>query len=139
MSVDIKTIEEKLYNAPLFSEADMDEELYDGLAQMRAFLCERGAGDSHLLSRDYVLGVWYLTALTFDGNPQLIIRTTIPKGEYEEMLLDKELFDLVHHDIAFDYDEDVLGDAMVVKETQDELLAEILEGRVVTVYREEKQ
>lgn len=129
----VEIIEEKLYNAPFFTKSDVGGETYEGLSQIRALLCERGEGDSHLLNKDNVLGVWYLTSLTFDGNPQLIIRTTIPKGEYEEMLLDKELFDLVHHDIAYDFDKDIVDESGIIK-LQNEMITEILEGRIVTVY-----
>ena len=50
------------------------------------------------------------------------------------MLLDKEMFDLVHHDIAYDYDEDIINGSSKIEGERDELFAEILEGRVVTVY-----
>lgn len=134
MNVDIKEIEEKLSAAPQLSQDNVDEDVYEGLFKMRSLLCERGEDDPHLLSKGNVIAVWYFTSLTYDGNPQLLIRTTIPSGEYEEMLLDKEMFDLVHHDIAYDYDEDIINGSSKIEGEQDELFTEILEGRVVTVY-----
>ena len=81
MNVDIREIEEKLSVAPQLSQDNVDEDVYEGLFRMRSLLCERGEDDPHLLSKGNVIAVWYFTNLTYDGNPQLLIRTTIPSGE----------------------------------------------------------
>lgn len=137
--MEINEIREKLKAAPYFSRDNVAPNVYNGLSKMRTLLCERGEDDPHLLSKGNVTAVWYLTDLTYDGNPQILIRTTIPSGEYEEMLLDKEIFDIIHHDIAYDYDEDVIKGSSKIKGEQEELFTEILEDRIVLVYDREQQ
>lgn len=53
-------------------------------------------------------------------------------------MLDKEIFDIVHHDIAYDYNEDVIKGSSKIKGEQEELLTEILEDRIVLVYDKER-
>lgn len=72
--METKEIQEKLKAASYFSRDNVDADVYDGLSKLRALLCERGEDDPHLLNKGNVIAIWYLTGLTYDGNPQLIIR-----------------------------------------------------------------
>lgn len=134
----IKTIQEKLSRTPLFSNDNVELGLYAKLTELRKILCEREEDSEQLLNKGNIIAVWLLTGLTFDGKPQLIVRKTIASDEYESLLLDKEIFDIVGHDIAYDYDEDVVEGSSVIVSAQEDLFSEIMENRVVCVYDKER-
>lgn len=110
---------------PYFSENNVDKEFYKQFSQLRNILTSRTEQDVHQLNPRNVTGVWFLTEMSCDGNPQLILRSNIKRRTYERMLLSGEIFDIVPHDVAYDYD-DIFIDKDLVKE--------IKEGRLLTIY-----
>ncbi len=133
-------IAQKLNDMPFFSLGTVGDELFRDFNTLKKTLEERGENDHHQLNKGNVTGIWYLSGLKYEeGNPQLLVRSSIKKGTYERILLGSEIWDFVKQDVTFDYDADLLmGDGMIIG-TQKELCEEILAGRVYTIFDANRQ
>ena len=81
----------------------------------------------------------YLSGLQYEeGNPQILVRSDIPKGTYERILLHNEIFEIIYNDVVYDYDKDFVEDENVIHGLQKELLGELRAGRVYTIYDKER-
>lgn len=127
-------IEKVLDEAPFFSFLKVGEDLYRRFCELKKILETRDMDDPHQLNPCNVTGVWYFTDLKFEEeNPQLLIRTKIPKKSSEFLLLCAEIHNIVEQDVVFNYDTDLFADGMIVGQKQ-ELCEEITANRVLTIY-----
>ncbi len=86
-----------------------------------------------------ITGLWYLTALTYDDAPQLIIRTTKRFSTYDKLVLHGKIFDIFFQDVIYSYEDDVVGHDGMIIGLQNELIEEIRSGRVLTIYDENRE
>lgn len=92
---------------PKYSECDIHPELYEKALKSRRYIKE---------NPEYAItGLWYLTGLTWEGAPQLLIRLSqkTDKENYDEILkslqLNSDLFDIFCQDVIYNFDEEILG------------------------------
>ena len=133
-------VHEAVKKAPYFSKGNIDEGLYQRLAKLRETLCKREAGDAHQLNTSNVSGIWLLTGLKYEeGQPQILLRTSLKRATYERSLLNSEIFDFIRHDVTYDFDEDVMAGDTLIQGQQAELLEEIEAGRILVIYDKERE
>lgn len=133
-------IRETIRKAPYFSKGNIDEGLYQQLTKLRETLCKREAGDAHQLNTGNVSGIWLLTGLKYEeGQPQILIRSSLNRAAYERRLLNSEIFDFIKHDVTYDFDEDIMGGDTLIQGQQAELFAEIEAGRILVIYDKERE
>lgn len=140
-----QNIQEKIKTLPYFSSKDMSADFYDRFSKLREALESRGENSTHLLNKKNVTGIWYLTDLAFEeGEPQIIVRVdeTNPElktGSYTRLLLHGEIFDMIHNDVNYDYEEEINQGDTMIKGQQSKLFREIEQGRVLTIYDRERE
>lgn len=129
-----ENVEKILDEAPFFSLSKVGEDLYRRFCELKKVLETRSADDPHQLNPRNVTGVWYFTDLKFEeGNPQLLVRTKIPKKSNDFLLLCAEIHNIVEQDAVFDYRTDIFVDGMIIGQKH-ELCGEITANRILTVY-----
>lgn len=138
----IGEITEILRNTKYFSKDDMRRELYEQFLTVRETLLNNDENSGRLLNNGNVTGVWYLTDMVYDGGaPQVIIRygeAVNKMDSHKQLELDHELFEIIHNDVAFNYDKDLIkGDGMLIG-LQQMLFSEIERGRVLTIFDKER-
>lgn len=137
MEMDIR---ERIKKASYFSKSNTDEPLYQQFTKLRETLCRRGADDGHQLNTGNVSGIWLLTGLKYEeGQPQILLRSSLKRTDYERSLLNSEIFDFIKHDVTYDFDEDVIGGDTLIQGQQAELFAEIEAGRILAIYDKERE
>lgn len=140
-----QNIQEKIKTLPYFSSKDMSADFYERFSKLREALESRGENSTHLLNKKNVTGIWYLTDLAFEeGEPQIIVRVdeTNPElktGSYTRLLLHGEIFDMIHNDVNYDYEEEINQGDTMIKGQQSKLFREIEQGRVLTIYDRERE
>lgn len=127
-----------LMKAPDFTEGNVESVLAKRFEKLKNLIESRKEDDTHMLNPKNVTGIWYLSALRYEDNlaPLIIVRSPLRKGEYERMLLHKEIFDVIFNDATFDFDTDFVEGDTLIKGAQQELFDEVNKGRVYTIYRE---
>ena len=140
-----QNIQEKIKTLPYFSSKDMSADFYERFSKLKEALESRGENSTHLLNKKNVTGIWYLTDLAFEeGEPQIIVRVdeTNPElktGSYTRLLLHGEIFDMIHNDVNYDYEEEINQGDTMIKGQQSKLFHEIEQGRVLTIYDRERE
>jgi hypothetical protein len=134
----------KMKNFEYFSRNNIPEnifrkDLYDPLTNLRETLLKREAGDTHIFNKGNVTGLWLLTKMTYDGNPQLIMRSPVKSGTIDRLILNGEINGIVYQDVIYDYDTSVLGGTQPISGEQEELLEEIEKGNILTIYDKERE
>lgn len=130
-------IKAKLADTPFFSIGTVGDELFQRFKNLKELLERRGAEDFHTLNNEKVTGVWFFTHLKFEEDaPQLLIRTAYDKRSYEYLLVCSEIHEFVKQDVAYHLN-DLWGDGMIIGQ-KEELLTEIQEGRLLTIYDKER-
>lgn len=137
MSERLKEIEEKLANAPYIDKQLIDEKLFDKLSTLRYALSKRPENFPKMVNLKNITGVWYFPYLG-DENPHILIRSSVPTGTYERILLNSELCELVGNDVVYDYDRDLIGGDTLIKGQQEELFREIEDNDVYSVFIKER-
>lgn len=140
-----QNIQEKIKTLPYFSSKDMSADFYERFSKLKEALESREENSTHLLNKKNVTGIWYLTDLAFEeGEPQIIVRVdeTNPElktGSYTRLLLHGEIFDMIHNDVNYDYEEEINQGDTMIKGQQSKLFREIEQGRVLTIYDRERE
>ena len=138
-------IKEILNNTRYFSPEEMPKDIYDRFSRLRTTLMTREEDDTCLLNKGNVIGVWYMTDLSYDeGNPQIILRVDqdspeLKLGAPKRLYLNDEIFNIILNDVCYDYDEQVDKNDSFVEGLQDLLFSEIANGRVLTIYNKERE
>lgn len=138
-------IQERIKSTRYFTSSDMNADIYNRLAKLRGAITNREEDSPHLLNRKNVTGIWYLTNLSFEeGEPQIIVRVDennpdLKAGSYTRLLLHGEIFDILHNDVNYDYEEEINQGDTMIQGLQSKLFHEIEQGRVLTVYDKERE
>ena len=115
------------------------EKLAGRFQKLQQTILNRKENDPHALNPKNVTGIWYLSGLQYEeGNPQVLVRSDIPKGTYERILLHNEIFEIIYNDVVYDYDKDFVEGENVIHGLQKELLGELRAGRVYAIYDKER-
>lgn len=135
----MENIKEIFSKMPYISESNIDEKLYNRFQFMKSVMDKKDEKALHLLNKANITGIWLFTNLKYEEeNPQLLIRTTVKKRSLEYMTLCAEIHEFIKQDVVFDYDTDLSEDGMIIGQ-KDELIEEILSGRILTVYDKERE
>lgn len=122
-------IENALKNAEYVSLDNTSFELLEKFDKLRK---------SNIVSKKELSGIWYFPKLTYDGAPQLLIRTNYGKNSIEYLMLCAQIHTYIEQDIC--YSVDVLKqDCFFIEGQQEELVEEILNNRVLTIYDRERE
>lgn len=131
--------EKRLLTVPFFSKGTVGEKLAGRFQKLQQTILNRKENDPHALNPKNVTGIWYLSGLQYEeGNPQVLVRSDIPKGTYERILLHNEIFEIIYNDVVYDYDKDFVEGENVIHGLQKELLGELRAGRVYAIYDKER-
>ena len=88
--------EKRLLTVPFFSKGAVGEKLAGRFQKLQQTILNRKENDPHALNPKNVTGIWYLSGLQYEeGNPQVLVRSDIPKGTYERILLHNEIFEII--------------------------------------------
>lgn len=120
-----------------FFNAGNSGELHEKIKKTRDLLISRNYLDNHQFCRKKVSGLWLLK-LSYEGAPQIIVRTEVPLGGFERLLLHGELFDLIGQDVVYDYQVDIVDGTSMIKGLKEELIKEIKAKRILTIYDNER-
>lgn len=88
----------------------------------------------NLISRKYsncVSGLWYLNNNCYDDIKRFVIRTSIPYGTKEYLMLEAAISHSLHDCILYDYYQDLCGESEF---SYTDLTKEFEEGKALTVY-----
>ena len=122
-------IENALKNAEYVSSDNTSSELLEKFKKLK---------DSKIVDKKELSGIWYLPNLTYDGAPQLLIRTNYSKNSIEYLMLCTQIHTYIEQDVC--YSLDILKqDCFFIEGQQEELVEEILNNRVFTIYDEERE
>ncbi len=138
-------IQERIKSTRYFTSSDMNADIYNRLAKLRGVITNREEDSPYLLNKKNVTGIWYLTDLSFEeGEPQIIVRVDennpdLKAGSYTRLLLHGEIFDILHNDVNYDYEEEINQGDTMIQGLQSKLFHEIEQGRVLTVYDKERE
>lgn len=118
---------------PYYSENTVGENLAERFDKLKAIL--ENNDTSSLINQKTLTGIWYLAGLHHeedDNHPQIIVRSPLASDTHDRMLVDAAISGCIYADMVYDYDRDYIGgDA-------DELLPEVREHRVYTIFDKER-
>lgn len=137
MNERLEAIKKLLADAPFIDEQLIDENLFNKLSTLQYSLSKRPENFPKMVNPKNITGVWYFPYLG-DENPHILIRSSVPTGSYERILLNSELCELVGNDVVYDYDRDLIGGDTLIKGQQEELFREIEDNDVYTVFIKER-
>jgi hypothetical protein len=121
---------EKIENVPFLTK-DYSEQIYALFKNAITELRERDR-------MPHITGLWFITEPTCDGGMQILVRSPIPVKTTMRLQIDGLLCDLLHHEIAYDYERDFIeGSGMVITDI-DDIEFWIDEGQVLCVYDAER-
>lgn len=138
-------IQERIKSTRYFTSSDMNADIYNRFARLRGVITNREEDSPYLLNKKNVTGIWYLTNLSFEeGEPQIIVRVDannpdLKAGSYTRLLLHGEIFDILHNDVNYDYEEEINQGDNMIQGLQSKLFREIEHGNLLTVYDKERE
>lgn len=116
-----------LQKAPFISEKEIGSELF------KKFIALIG----NIKDNKNLLGIWYFTELKFDeGYPQILVKSNYDKSSIDYLLLCTQIHDYIEQDVAFHYSA-LEKDGFLIGQ-KEEILQEILSGKILTVFNRER-
>ena len=133
-TISLKEAVLRLNKLPLLKRGDISDSEYRGFEALRELLQSRDESDPHLLKKSNVSGIWLFKdrRLERTNAPQLFVRSSLSGEDMRSLNL--EIFEIVHHDVIYDYNEDFVKKGSILLNNRAVIAWEIENERLFTVY-----
>ena len=108
---------------PFMQETDVPYEIYQSCQEVISVILDR--------FDNRVTGLWYLTDNNYGTTKRLVLRTTVPYGSKEYVIVEGTISGIIQNCIVYDFYEDLCGDGEYVLS---DIWKEFKEGKALTVF-----
>ena len=135
-------VEKKILEAPFFTDYGLTPKKTSEFTDiLYTILTSTIIDKDHIINKNTVTGIWYLTDIQDDENPdpEFIIRTSIKSTNGDDGTLAYELDNICSFTTYYGYCDEVLrDDTFFVEGVASKLREEIVRGNIVMIYDENR-